>query len=151
MPDLRLLLWAGLAVLGWVLWLTWRPNANTTGLPLCYVLSLAVIHFVGAWVSILPSSPSENFAFVTLGFRECVAGTLAFAAGVLCMERLLRRAGSNGSVRAVRPTSLHQHGVYPTLSSFQPPQGRARPTIGSECELPPMRRTDPISNPGLPL
>ena len=60
---------------------------KSTGLPLCYLCSLGTIHFLGAWISTLPSAPAENRTVVALGFRECSYGVVAFALGVFLAEK----------------------------------------------------------------
>lgn len=107
-------LWGGAATLGLVLWLTWRRGVRSAGLAFCYLLSLSVIHLVGAWIATLPGSPSENPALVAVGFRECFAGMGAFTAGVLLVEvylfRTCRRAHSDTA-----PTSP-ERGIYAASS-----------------------------------
>ena len=90
-------LWCSLALIGFVLWLTWRRQAVTTGLPLCYLLALGTIHLVGAWVSTLGSAPSDNRAAVLAGFRECVIGASAFVVGWLAVETAMTWRTPNSS------------------------------------------------------
>jgi len=85
------MLWGSLAGVALLLRLSWRPAARASGLTLCYMFSLATIHFAGAWISILPASPSDNRALVALGFRECFAGVIAFTAGALLVDKIVAR------------------------------------------------------------
>ena len=88
------MLLGNLAAVALLLVLAWRPRVATVGLPLCYLLSLGTIHFVGAWVSTLPASPAGNALFIAHGFRECFAGVVAFTAAVLVTDFVLLRPRS---------------------------------------------------------
>ncbi|MGH7968126.1 MAG: hypothetical protein ACREIC_05295, partial [Limisphaerales bacterium] len=89
--DLGLMLWGNLAAVALLLGLAWRRRAATVGLPLCYLFSMGTIHFVGAWISTLPASPTGNALFVATGFRQCFAGVVAFTAALLVTEFVLPR------------------------------------------------------------
>jgi hypothetical protein len=60
----------------------WKPN-QTVGLPLAYVLSLAVMHWLGALIHTFPWFDAGNTGYVILGFMQCAYGALAFGAGWL--------------------------------------------------------------------
>jgi len=79
-----------------VVWWLWRRAAITVGLPFCYLFSLAMIHFVGAGVHILPWNELQDTHFVALGFKECFFGVLAFTIGVLVVDWLLKSRSPAG-------------------------------------------------------
>jgi hypothetical protein len=58
----------------------WKPN-QTVGLPLAYVLSLAMIHWLGALIHTFPWYGGGDTGYVILGFEQCTYGVLAFGAG----------------------------------------------------------------------
>lgn len=89
-PDVLGLVWAGFAGIGWLLLMAWRSEPRSTGLPLCYVLSLGIIHFVGAWASTLSGAAGDDPTAVAFGFRECVVGVICFAAGSSLMGACLQ-------------------------------------------------------------
>ena len=72
----------------------WRSSIRSVGLPLIYLLSLAMIHWVGGFIHTLPWFEGiYSSAVVAFGFRECFAGVLAFAAGTLiAAPQVLKRA-----------------------------------------------------------
>jgi hypothetical protein len=114
-PDLAVLLWLGSAGIGWLLLMAWKPDPRSTGLPLCYLFSLGAIHFVGAWISMLPRGPAEDPTAVTLGFRECVVGVLVFAAAASLMESCLRGADRRRSQLVREPAGFKGLGSRPIL------------------------------------
>ncbi len=124
-PDVPRMLWGGLGALALLLALAWRRGARTAGLPLCYVLSLATIHFAGAWVSILPDGPSDHSAIVALGFRECFGGILAFTAGVLLFELFV--VGTRAAEKNPSPAYAHRSPPARTMPGpAQPMKAHAR-------------------------
>src|SRR5262245_4984693 len=72
----------------------WRSKIRSVGLPLAYLLSLAMIHWMGGVIHTLPwFEGNYSSAVVAFGFRECFVGVLAFAAGTLiAAPQVLKRA-----------------------------------------------------------
>ena len=112
--NLIFCLTGGLICLGIMLWWTWRRGRITAGLPFLYLFSMMMIHFVGAWVHVLPWNQLADTHFVAVGFRECFFGVLAFTVGVIAMEWRLRAMlpansaaprGSNRNKRSGRTNS----------------------------------------------
>jgi hypothetical protein len=83
-----------LLVLAVVAMALWRSKIRSVGLPLAYLLSLAMIHWMGGLIHTLPwFEGNYSSAVVAFGFRECFAGVLAFAAGTLiAAPQVLKRA-----------------------------------------------------------
>jgi hypothetical protein len=66
----------------------WKPN-QTVGLPLAYVLSLAVMHWLGALIHTFPWFDAGNTGYVILGFMQCAYGAPAFGIGCLLIAPLI--------------------------------------------------------------
>src|SRR5580704_15259360 len=92
------------AVLIAVIVRSWLPSAQTAGLPLAYVLSLAMIHWLGAFIHTLPWYEGGENAFVILGFQQCTYGVMAFGVGSILVAPWLVGKIPEGSARA-RPRS----------------------------------------------
>jgi hypothetical protein len=76
--ELEVLVWVfGLIVFG-ALILQWRTTALTVGLPGAYLISLGMVHAVGAFVNTIPAFAEARPAMIFFGFRECVVGALSF-------------------------------------------------------------------------
>jgi hypothetical protein len=100
--ELEVLIWIySLVVLGTFL-LQWRPNVATVGLPGAYLLSLGMIHTIGAYIHTRSEFGEARPAMIFFGFRECVYGALSFctaafvAAPVLVRRRHWGAGDKNG-------------------------------------------------------
>ncbi len=74
------------AVIGW----SWRRSQVTAGLPLCYLLALAMIHVPGAGVFALPWNELTGLDLVVTGFRECFFALVAFILGLMTQDLVIR-------------------------------------------------------------
>ena len=74
-----LLIWVGVMSLLVVLRLRW--NIPGTGLTLAYLLSLSLIHLVGAAIYLLPAYQDHDPHLTELGFEQSLYGVVAFAFG----------------------------------------------------------------------
>jgi len=93
---LELLAWS--AILGLFFSFPWRRVA-TVGLPLCYILSLSMIHWMGGLIHILPTrwrSGPDPFSLV--GFEQAFWGILAFATGTFVLAPLILKMFAQGEV-----------------------------------------------------
>lgn len=68
-----------------------RASSPSVGLPVAYLLSLAMLHWVGMIIHGLPWFETHETDYVALGGRLCVVGALAFAIGSLVVAPLLIR------------------------------------------------------------
>src|SRR5262249_45320708 len=93
---------AATVVFALMVWFTWRGRTMTVGLPLCYLLSLGMIHYVGGIIYLLPWHDSLFAGFVVLGFREYFIGMAAFTVGVVLIELFERRRQVTAEKRASR-------------------------------------------------
>src|SRR5438093_6521718 len=70
----------------------WVRRVTSVGLPLCYILSLAMIHWLGGLIHAMPlpwhSGPDP---YTEMGFRQAFWGTLAFTIGCLVLAPFLLR------------------------------------------------------------
>ncbi len=105
--NLIFCLWGCLFFLGGMLWWTWRRGTITAGLPLCYLFSLSMIHFVGAGVNILPWNQSSDTHFVAVGFRECFFGVASFVCGVLAFNWIRKGKIREARLKAETQSRLH--------------------------------------------
>jgi len=89
--NLTFLLTVWVAVGAVILYSQWRKGAGGVGLTLMYILSLALNHWVGAAIYLLPwySSPLERT--VETGFEESTYGVIAFGIGSVIVAPLLMR------------------------------------------------------------
>jgi hypothetical protein len=71
------------AILAVVLLAIWRGKEPTAGLPAAYLVSMAMIHWVGAYIHTLPWFINNDSPAVARGFEQCFYGVMAFAAGAL--------------------------------------------------------------------
>lgn len=69
-----------------LVWRSWRPNAVTVGIPLCYMLSLGMIHVAGAAIHTLPWMQVSWSGTVALGFTQCFHGIVSFTAAIVCFD-----------------------------------------------------------------
>src|SRR5437867_4364116 len=70
----------------------WMRRVKSVGLPLCYILNLAMIHWLGGLIHVV-SLPwrSKPDTFTEVGFHQAFWGTAAFAVGNFLIAPLLSR------------------------------------------------------------
>src|SRR5437867_2761113 len=89
------------AILCLLLVYPWIRRTATVGLPFCYILSLAIIHWLGALIHVLPMPfRSGPDLFTQLGFREVFWATIAFAVGSLLIAPFILRMTIRGETRS---------------------------------------------------
>jgi hypothetical protein len=86
-----LMIWV--VVMGLLVLLRLRWNMPGTGLTLAYLLSLSLIHLVGAAIYLLPAYQDHDPRLTELGFEQSLYGVVAFAVGGLIITPLLVRKG----------------------------------------------------------
>src|SRR2546426_5679656 len=90
------------AVLALFLVYPWVRRIASVGLPLCYILSLAMIHWLGGLIHALPlpwhSGPDP---YTEVGFREAFWATLAFATGSMLLAPFILRMVLHGETSPV--------------------------------------------------
>src|SRR5213593_2441995 len=70
-------------------------GAATVGLPLCYILNLAVIHWFGGLIHALPWH-SNSDPYTEVGFAQAFWATVAFTIGDLVLAPFFLRVLSRG-------------------------------------------------------
>jgi hypothetical protein len=89
--ELEVLIWIfGLVVLGALL-VQWRKSSATVGLPGAYLMSLGMIHAIGAYVHTVPDFGLARPSMIFFGFRECVYGALSFCLAAFVVAPVLVR------------------------------------------------------------
>src|SRR5712692_673367 len=86
----RLLVAAWLAVAVLIVMLQHRQSPRRAGLVLCWVLSLALIHWLPALVYALPWYTPANSEPTQLGFLQSLYAVAGFGVGVLFLSLRLR-------------------------------------------------------------
>jgi hypothetical protein len=90
------------AVLCLVLVYPWVRRVASVGLPVCYILSLTLIHWLGGLIHALPlpwhSGPDP---YTDLGFRQAFWATLAFAIGSMILAPVILRLASQRETYSV--------------------------------------------------
>jgi O-antigen polysaccharide polymerase Wzy len=87
------LLIAWVAVLGVLVFVRIRWNIPGTGLTLAYLLSLSLIHLVGAAIYLLPAFQDHDPHLTEMGFEQALYGVVAFAVGGLVITPILAYKG----------------------------------------------------------
>lgn len=100
------------AVLAAVLVGIWTGKEPTVGLPAAYLVSLAMIHWVGAYIHTLPWFANNESPAVARGFAQCFYGVLAFGAGTLFVGPLFARALPFGRAPAPLEPNPHLPVIY---------------------------------------
>jgi hypothetical protein len=99
-----LLIW--MCVMGLVALVRVRRNTPSAGLTLAYLLTLSLIHWVGAAIYILPAFQNQDARFTEVGFEQSLYGVIAFAFGAIVITPLLASRGLlTGSTQAYQPDS----------------------------------------------
>jgi hypothetical protein len=68
-----------------------RASSPSVGLPIAYLLSMAMLHWMGMFIHGLPWYETHETDYVALGGRLCVIGVIAFAVGSLVIAPTLIR------------------------------------------------------------
>jgi hypothetical protein len=82
-----LLIWVAVLVL--LVFVRLRWNIPGTGLTLAYLLSLSLIHLVGAAIYLLPAFQDHDPHLTEIGFEQSLYGVVAFAVGGLVITPIL--------------------------------------------------------------
>src|ERR1051326_19399 len=83
----------------------WVRRIASVGLPLCYVLSLAIIHWLGALIHALPVSwHSGPDPYTRLGFNQAFWATVAFSVGSVLIAPYILKLTKRGEIQPVMPT-----------------------------------------------
>jgi len=70
----------------------WIRRVESTGLPLCYILSLAMIHWLGALIHLLPLEwRSRPDPYTLIGFEQAFFATVALAVGAFVIAPFILR------------------------------------------------------------
>ena len=81
----------------------------SVGLPLCYIVSLGMIHWLGALIHFAPFPwRSRPDPFTLVGFQEVFWASLAFAVGTFAIAPFILRVLMNHETGAMRPTLSSQ-------------------------------------------
>src|SRR4051812_16686715 len=70
---------------------SWTQPITTVGLPFCYLISLGMIHWLGALIHVLPWDLIRD-PYVHTGFRQAFWGVLSFVIGSAVIAPLVLRA-----------------------------------------------------------
>src|SRR5438552_18826531 len=68
----------------------WVRRVSSVGLPLCYIVSLAMIHWLGGLIHALPLRWRSD-PYTEIGFHQAFLATIAFAAGRMLVSPFLLR------------------------------------------------------------
>src|SRR5437667_5420687 len=80
----------------------WVRRVASVGLPLCFILSLAMIHWLGGLIHALPYTwGSGPDPYTELGFQQAIWATVAFSIGSLVIAPLVLRMTARGETRPV--------------------------------------------------
>ncbi|SRR6266516_3635769 len=112
-PALQLLICFGILCLFVVY--PWVRRVATVGLPLCYILNLAVIHWFGGLIHAFPWHFNPD-PYTEIGFAQAFWATVAFTIGALVLApfflRVLFRGETNLVVRNPGPGQLRLSKIY---------------------------------------
>src|SRR5437016_4583818 len=80
----------------------WVRRVVSVGLPLCYIISLAMIHWLGGFIHILPGEwHSRPDPYTLIGFTQAFWGTVAFSLGSFLVAPFLLRLLVRGETAPV--------------------------------------------------
>jgi hypothetical protein len=82
---------ACLIVLAAAVFTSWSKRVPSVGLPVSYLLSVGLIHFVGGFAHTLPWHSNQDSYYVFLGFEQCFYGILSFGVAALVVVPLFIR------------------------------------------------------------
>src|SRR2546427_7193790 len=100
----------------------WVRRVASVGLPLCYIVSLAMIHWLGSLIHALPL-PWRSDPYTEIGFPRALWATIAFAVGSMFVAPFILRMILGGETA---PTVKH-----PSPEQFRLP--RIYVLIGIAC------------------
>ncbi len=117
-PIFQLLICLGILLL--TLLHPWVRRVASVGLPLCYILNLAMIHWLGGLIHVLPLPlRSRPDPYTELGLLQAFWATIAFAIGSFLVApfvlRMLLRGESTPIVRSPSPEQVRLPMVYLAL------------------------------------
>jgi hypothetical protein len=98
----------------------WTRRVDSVGLPLCYILALGMIHWLGGLIHALPvvwrSAPDP---FTPVGFQQAFWATLAFAGGSLLVApfilKFFMRGESVSTLSEPKPEQVRLPKIYLVL------------------------------------
>ncbi|MGA2134371.1 MAG: hypothetical protein ABSH50_18930 [Bryobacteraceae bacterium] len=93
LPNLQQMVWGWVLLMAILVFVRRRWKMPGTGLTFAYLLSLSLIHLVGAAIYSFPAYQSRDPRFTTMGFEQALYGVAAFAVGGLLIAPLLIRKG----------------------------------------------------------
>src|ERR1051326_6420521 len=94
----------------------WVRRVASVGLPMCYILSLTLIHWLGALIHALPLPwHSSADPYTELGFRQAFWATLAFAIGAMILAPLVLKLASQHETSAVVRNPTAEQSRLPLL------------------------------------
>jgi len=117
-PIFQLIICLGILIL--TLLHAWVRRVASVGLPLCYILSLAMIHWLGGLIHVLPLPlRSRPDPYTELGLLQAFWATIAFAIGSFVVApfalRMLLRGESTPIVRSPSSEQVRLPMVYLAL------------------------------------
>jgi hypothetical protein len=99
-PILQIVICFGILIMFLVY--PWVRRVVSVGLPLCYILNLAMIHWLGGLIHALPSPwHSGPDPYTEAGFRQAFWGTVAFAIGSVVIAPFILRMVLKGETSPV--------------------------------------------------
>src|SRR5437016_12910910 len=114
-PIFQLLICLGVLVL--TLLHPWVRRVASVGLPLCYLLSLAMIHWLGGLIHAIPLGWSLGpDTYTEVGFRQAFVATVACAIGSLLVApfvlRMMLRGEATPVVQSPSPDQARLSHIY---------------------------------------
>ena len=107
MSEIETLLWVWPLAVGFLAWLLYRLRGNSVGIPLAYLLGLALIHVPGAVIYVDPSYDFNDPSFVETGFQITTLGVVGFVVGVLIGGMRVGPLRRRGDVAAAGLSMTH--------------------------------------------
>jgi hypothetical protein len=95
---------ACIAVLAAAVVSSWSRQIPSVGLPVSYLLSVGLIHWVGGFAHTLPWRSNQDSYYVFLGFEQCFYGILSFGLAALVVVPLLMKGGGPRQRRKATPS-----------------------------------------------
>ena len=93
----------------------WVWRVSSVGLPLCYIVSLAMIHWLGGLIHALPLRWRSD-PYTEIGFHQAFLATIAFAAGSMFVApfvlRVILRAETSPNLKHPSPEQRRLPMIY---------------------------------------
>ena len=93
----------------------WVRRVASVGLPLCYIVSLAMIHWLGSLIHALPL-PWRSDPYTEIGFHQAFWATIAFAVGSMFVApfilRMILRGETAPTVKHPSPEQFRLPMIY---------------------------------------